>query len=190
MDRRNVIIGMAAAGMLPMVTGVAAQDRPIEKTKLKALMGGDFATATSEVAATRATSRQVKTFSELEIEEQAAVARAFGSKPGAAGLSEKHQAALQKLQAASGAEFDRMYIDGQINGHEELLGIHKSYARSGDDPMGPRCVDGRGHRHPKSSGNVEEHQKHAQLTKKRGSWRRRSAICRDSHGKAVSDACR
>ncbi|MBY5734752.1 DUF4142 domain-containing protein [Rhizobium leguminosarum] len=135
MDRRNVIIGMAAAGMLPMVTGVAAQDRPIEKTKLKALMGGDFATATSEVAATRATSRQVKTFSELEIEEQAAVARAFGSKPGAAGLSEKHQAALQKLQAASGAEFDRMYIDGQINGHEELLGIHKRYARSGDDPM-------------------------------------------------------
>jgi putative membrane protein len=42
----------------------------------------------------------VKTFAELEIAEQAAVAKAFGSKPGAAGLSEKHAALVQKLKAA------------------------------------------------------------------------------------------
>jgi putative membrane protein len=28
-----------------------------------------------------------------------------------------------------------MYINGQIQGHEELLAIHKRYARTGDDPM-------------------------------------------------------
>jgi putative membrane protein len=28
-----------------------------------------------------------------------------------------------------------MYINGQIEGHEELLAIHKAYASSGDDPM-------------------------------------------------------
>ena len=28
-----------------------------------------------------------------------------------------------------------MYIEGQIDGHEELLAIHKKYARNGDDPM-------------------------------------------------------
>ncbi|ARO33757.1 hypothetical protein NXC14_PC00218 (plasmid) [Rhizobium sp. NXC14] len=135
MDRRNVIFGMAAVSLLPMATRVVAQDAGIEKGKLKALMGGDFATATSELAVAKATNRAVKTFAELEIAEQAAVAEAFGSKPGANGFSEKHQTAVQKLQAAKGAEFDRMYINGQIDGHEELLTIHKSYARNGDDPM-------------------------------------------------------
>ncbi|MBW9091774.1 DUF4142 domain-containing protein [Rhizobium wenxiniae] len=34
-----------------------------------------------------------------------------------------------------GREFDCMFINGQIAGHEELLSIHKRYARSGADPM-------------------------------------------------------
>ncbi|MBX4867377.1 DUF4142 domain-containing protein [Rhizobium bangladeshense] len=93
----------------------------VEKGKLQALMGGDFATATSELAVAKARNRAVRTFAELEIAEQAAVAEAFGSKPGASGLSGKHQTAVQKLQAAKGVEFDRMYINGQIDGHEELL---------------------------------------------------------------------
>jgi putative membrane protein len=135
MERRHVILGMAAASLLPVAGQTFAQGNGIEKDKLKALMGGDFATATSELATTKAKNRMVKTFAELEIAEQAAVAEAFGSKPGAAGLSEKHAAMVQKLQAAEGSQFDLMYIDRQIDGHEELLAIHKTYARSGDDPM-------------------------------------------------------
>ncbi|TLX10927.1 DUF4142 domain-containing protein [Rhizobium sp. MHM7A] len=125
MDRRNVIFGMAAVSLLPMATHVLVQDAGVEKGKLQALMGGDFATATSELAVAKARNRAVRTFAELEIAEQAAVAEAFGSKPGASGLSGKHQTAVQKLQAAKGAEFDRMYINGQIDGHEELLTTHK-----------------------------------------------------------------
>jgi putative membrane protein len=135
MERRQVMFGIAGASLLSVAGGAFAQGKGIEKDKLKALMGGDFATATSELAATKAKSRMVKTFAELEIAEQAAVAKAFGSKPGAAGLSEKHAALVQKLKAAQGAEFDLMYINGQIEGHEELLAIHKAYASSGDDPM-------------------------------------------------------
>jgi putative membrane protein len=135
MERRQILVAMIAAGVLPLAGGALAQSSSIEKGKLKALMGGDFATATSQLAATKSNNRMVKTFAELEIAEQAAVARAFGAKPGAAGLSEKQAAMVQKLQATSGAAFDHMYIDGQIDGHEELLGIHKSYAESGDDPM-------------------------------------------------------
>jgi putative membrane protein len=129
------MLGMAAAGLLPIAGQALARERAIEKDKLKALMGGDLATATSELAASKAKNRMVKTFTELEIAEQVAVAKAFGSKPGAAGLSEKHSAIVKKLQAAEGAEFDLMYINGQIDGHEELLAIHKTYASSGDDPM-------------------------------------------------------
>jgi putative membrane protein len=135
MERRQVIFGMAAASLLPVAAPAFAQGKGIEKDKLKALMGGDFATATSELATTKAKNRMVKTFAELEIAEQAAVAKAFGAKPGAAGLSEKHATMVQKLQAAEGAQFDLMYINGQIDGHEELLAIHKTYASSGADPM-------------------------------------------------------
>jgi len=135
MERRQVMFAMAAVTLLPVTSLAFAQGKGIEKDKLKALMGGDFATATSKLAAAKAKNGMVKTFAELEIAEQSAVARAFGSKPGAAGLSDKHAAMVRKLQAEEGAQFDLLYIDGQIDGHEELLAIHQTYARSGDDAM-------------------------------------------------------
>ncbi|HEX2148512.1 MAG TPA: DUF4142 domain-containing protein [Pseudorhizobium sp.] len=136
MNRRNLLIGTAAtAAVLPLTNSAFAQGAGVDRAKLPALMGGDFATASSQLALQKANHRAVKTFAELEIAEQAAVAEAFGSRPGAAGISQKHAARLEKLEAAEGAEFDAMYIEGQIDGHEELLAIHKKYARNGDDPM-------------------------------------------------------
>jgi putative membrane protein len=136
MHRRSVLTGTAVAlAALPLVGVAQAQDAAVDEAKLPALMGGDFATATSQLAASKATNGAVKTFAELEIAEQAAVAAAFGSQPGAAGLSEEHASMLAQLEAAEGAEFDMMYIDGQITGHQELLAIHQDYAENGEDPM-------------------------------------------------------
>jgi putative membrane protein len=136
MNRRDILIAMAAvsaagAGSLPAF----AQGAAVEEAKLPALMGGDFATATSQIALERATHPAVRSFAELEIAEQAAVAEAFGSEPGAAGLAEEKAGIVEQLQAAEGAAFDAMYIDGQIAGHQELLAIHQDYAANGDDPM-------------------------------------------------------
>ncbi|MDR6821065.1 putative membrane protein [Neorhizobium sp. 2083] len=135
MDRRRVITSLAAAALLPGTSVAFAQSAAIESGKMHALMGGDFATATSKLALQRSSNRMVQTFAQLEIAEQAAVAKAFGSRPGAAGLSKRHATLLATLQSMRGREFDRMYINGQIAGHEELLSIHKRYARSGSDPM-------------------------------------------------------
>jgi putative membrane protein len=136
MHRRSLIGGSAAALALLPVAGVSfAQSGSVDEAKLPALMGGDFATATSELAASKASNASVKTFAQLEIAEQAAVAEAFGSTPGAAGLSEEHAAMVAQLQELEGAEFDQMYIQGQIAGHEELLSIHQAYAQNGEDPM-------------------------------------------------------
>lgn len=135
MNRRTVLTGMTAVGvLLPLASATYAQTA-IEEAKLPALMGGDFATATSQLALEKGSNQQVQTFAELEIAEQAAVATAFGSEPGAAGVTPEQAAMIEQLQAAEGAEFDVMYIDGQIKGHEELLGIHQTYAESGQDPM-------------------------------------------------------
>ena len=50
-------------------------------------------------------------------------------------LREDHAALMQQLQAAEGAAFDAAYVDAQIAGHEELRGIHSTYAETGEDPM-------------------------------------------------------
>ena len=136
MHRRSLIGGSAAAlALLPVAGAAFAQSGSVDQAKLPALMGGDFATATSELAVSKASSDTVTMFAQLEIAEQAAVAQAFGSTPGAAGLSEEHAAMLAQLQELDGAEFDQMYIEGQITGHEQLLEIHQEYADEGDDPM-------------------------------------------------------
>ena len=136
MQRRSILAGTAAAlAILPVATLSFAQSGSVDEAKLPALEGGDFATATSQLAVSKASNASVKTFAQLEIAEQAAVAEAFGSEPGAAGLTEAHAAMLAQLEAADGDAFDMMYIEGQIAGHEELLAIHQTYARNGDDPM-------------------------------------------------------
>ncbi|MDB5473333.1 MAG: hypothetical protein JWP99_636 [Devosia sp.] len=136
MHRRSLIGGTTAAlALLPLVGLAHAQSGTVDEAKMPALMGGDFATATSELALSKATNPSVQAFAQLEIAEQAAVAQAFGSTPGAAGMSEEHTAMVEQLQALEGAEFDQMYIQGQITGHQELLAIHQNYAQSGQDPM-------------------------------------------------------
>lgn len=136
MHRRNVLAGAAVLGLIPALSFAQEQAAPaIEEAKLPALMGGDFATMTSQLALEKSENPMVRSFAELEITEQAAVATAFGAEPGMAGLSEEHAVMLAELEAAEGAAFDMMYIDGQIAGHEELLAIHEDYAESGSDPM-------------------------------------------------------
>lgn len=137
MLRRSLFIGSAAAlAAVPFSTLAAhAQASAVDDSKLPALMGGDFATASSQLALEKSRNGAITTFAQLEVAEQAAVATAFGSKPGAAGVREDHAAMLAQLEALDGAEFDVMYVQGQIAGHEELLAIHQDYATSGEDPM-------------------------------------------------------
>lgn len=46
-------------------------------------------------------------------------------------LEPKQQAMMQKLQSASGADFDRAYIEAQMEGHRELLQAQEQYLQSG-----------------------------------------------------------
>jgi putative membrane protein len=48
-------------------------------------------------------------------------------------LDNAHQAKLQQLQAAQGAEFDRLYLEMQKHGHQEALALHRAYATGGDN---------------------------------------------------------
>lgn len=49
-------------------------------------------------------------------------------------LPAEHQAHLAALKAAKGAEFDRIFLAQQKEGHAKMLAALKSYAASGDSP--------------------------------------------------------
>ena len=141
MNRMTMLTtGAAVAAAFPFAAraqeSAMMADGTMDPAKAPAILNGNFARATSQVAIERATNDAVRTFAELEVAEQTAVAMAFGV-PADAPLTipEDKAAMLAELEAAEGAAFDAAYVQGQIMGHEELRGIHADYAANGSDPM-------------------------------------------------------
>ncbi len=48
-------------------------------------------------------------------------------------LDQQHQALLQQLQGAQGAEFDRLYAQQQVQSHQAAVDLFRAYSQSGDD---------------------------------------------------------
>ena len=92
-------------------------------------MAGTLAKQASELALQKATNPKVKQFANLEVMEQTAMAQVLTmqASPPPARLDEKHAAVLKELQGASGAEFDKAYVNAQIQGHAELLTIQDAH---------------------------------------------------------------
>jgi putative membrane protein len=105
------------------------------------LMLGSVALQTSEVALQKAQDEDVKQFAQFEADEQKTIAEVLRSMMEPAGTAsaqpaqpqpdQQHAAMIQKLQQAkAGDQFDKMYIDGQIQGHQELLQVQETYLKS------------------------------------------------------------
>jgi putative membrane protein len=138
-NRRTMLVTLAAAGLgttaLIMPRPVLAQTTPSEGGNqsdyvVRTLTVGTLALRTSQIAANKAQNAMVKTFAGLEVGEQTAVATVLsstqaGKTPPA--LAEDMATRIEDLNAMeAGAGFDRAYIDGQIDGHQQLLEIQKT----------------------------------------------------------------
>jgi predicted outer membrane protein len=113
----------------------------------RTMMVGSLALLTSRVAEKKAQNAAVKQFAQFEIAEQETVAEVLksmqsGSQAATTGQkpsdseAESHLDAegrqmLQKLQQASGADFDKQYVQGQIDGHKKLLDAQEDYIKAG-----------------------------------------------------------
>lgn len=51
----------------------------------------------------------------------------------AEGLDAEHQQMLQRLQSARGAEFDRLYMDMQVQAHQKAVEMFTGYSQHGDN---------------------------------------------------------
>src|SRR3954469_3766025 len=131
MERRSFLFALGAL----CLSHESVLARPVPRDFRSAqLMGGSFAMMFSQLALTRTGNPDVINFANAEIAEQVQVATALGAAPGSAPLRTDHAALIQRLQATPSGAFDRMYVQGQIRGHRELLALNNSYLRSGGNP--------------------------------------------------------
>ena len=118
----------AAAKVAPEPVA-AGQTLGASAYKQHTLTAGTFAKQTSMLALSRAQHPKVKQFAKFEADEQTAIAQTLtdAANPPPAPLDAAHQQKLATLNAAEGRDFDRAYVAGQIEGHNELLAIQKAF---------------------------------------------------------------
>lgn len=153
MNRRYMLAGLAGLAATPAAFAQSAQTAPTgtgsagagslgqaeQQWMQQTMMLGSVALQTSELALQRADDDDVKQFAKFEADEQKGLAEVLRSMMDPAGTAsatapqpdQKHAAMLQKLQQAKGDAFDRAYIQGQLEGHKELLQAQESFIRSG-----------------------------------------------------------
>ncbi len=135
MVRRTLLLAGAAGLAAPAILHRTAAAQTLDRTTQMALGGMAFALATSQLASQRAQAPAARTFAQLETEEQMAFAEArrMGGLPvpSPSMMDAQKQQMVQQLQTMSGSQFDRMYVQGQIMGHQELLQLHQTLAQSG-----------------------------------------------------------
>jgi putative membrane protein len=95
--------------------------------------------AAGKVAAEKAQSPEVKKYAQHMVDEHSKMleegkqlAQSKGVTPPAQ-PEKKHQAALQKLQKASGADFDRQYMQQMVKDHQEVLKVAEKTAKDAKD---------------------------------------------------------
>lgn len=139
MNRRDMIVtlsGVVATSALLAASSSSADAQAmtgptlgLAKYKTETLMAGTFAKQTSQLAISQATHPKVKEFAQFETAEQTTIAQVLtdNNNPPPPPLDAKHTALMKQLQGMSGKEFDTAYVQGQIDGHQELLNIQQSY---------------------------------------------------------------
>ena len=118
-----------AMGMMPM--------GPAERRHhMDTLMVGSVALETSRTALSRAANPMVRQFAEFEVEEQTGISQILNEMMPAPPPppSPADRRMMQSLASMRGAEFDRMYLTGQLDGHRRLLAIQETYLSQGRMP--------------------------------------------------------
>jgi putative membrane protein len=94
------------------------------------LAASTFSLNSSVLAARQAQAPAVKTFAQFEAAEQQAGMQAMKLAglpiPAEVPTDAQKTQTMQKLQGFSGAQFNRMYLQGQVAGHRELLALHEA----------------------------------------------------------------
>ncbi|MBA3812247.1 MAG: DUF4142 domain-containing protein [Caulobacteraceae bacterium] len=106
----------------------------------KAAVGDMFEIQSSKIALDRSTNRDVKDFARMMItghtkttaELKAAIKTSGQALTPPAALPDDKQSALDELKKADAKDFDKKYMDAQVDGHQQALDLMARYAKDGD----------------------------------------------------------
>jgi putative membrane protein len=127
----------AAVGM----GGAMAANNTAADYVTNAALGDMYEIESSKLALEKAQSPEVKKFAQQMVTDHTAttkklkdtVAQANLSLSPPAALDARRQGMIDNLKSASGADFDRAYLDQQTAAHREALTLHSGFAQDGDN---------------------------------------------------------
>ncbi|MBB5692288.1 DUF4142 domain-containing protein [Muricoccus pecuniae] len=112
--------------------------QPPERLAMMTHEAGHFSLVTARLGMEKATNPDLKRFANFEVREQEGVAQAMKlaghNFPDPSFTGEKAQV-MNRLNAANGEAFDRMFIQVQEQGHQELLNLTTAIAESANAPV-------------------------------------------------------
>jgi putative membrane protein len=131
MAQQPTTIQLAQAGK------ISAED---EEFLTKAIQAGAAEVQISQLALEKSLNEQVRGFAERMVRDHTAanqkllsLAEAGGNSPPTE-MDQKHQAIFQQLSQLSGEEFDRQYMQGQVQDHQAAV---KLFGSEATQPSGP-----------------------------------------------------
>jgi putative membrane protein len=135
---RRLALGVLAAPFvlrsMPVQAQTGTQMVSVNAVQAQTLGGMAFALVTAQLAERQAENPSARLFGQLEAEEQTAFTlarRQVGLPiPTPELMNAQQRTMAAQLQSLSGAQFDRMFIQGQMLGHRELLTLHQQIAQS------------------------------------------------------------
>jgi putative membrane protein len=134
--------GTAPAGNPP--AGAAAPAMPMQNVNAaefvnKAANSNMFEIQSSQLALEKTQNDRIRNFAQRMVQDHTQAGDRM--KAAAQGqtvptsLDQEHAQMLQQLQQASGASFERSYVQMQYDGHQKAVALFESYGQSGDNPQ-------------------------------------------------------
>lgn len=116
----------------------SGMDRGSVKFVNEASMSDMFEIEAAKLAVQKSRNDAVRSFAQKMLDDHQKMSSqlkaAAGSQAAATTqLDRKHAQKLEQLRQASGAQFDRLYMETQVQGHREALKLHQDYAKGGDN---------------------------------------------------------
>jgi putative membrane protein len=138
MLRRTAVTALSAAALMPVLLRVASAQTASggdAQLRQRILAASTFSLTSSEMALQKAQAAPVKAFAQFEANEQRATMQAMKlagvAIPSEVPMDAQKMQMAQQLRALDGTQFDRMYVQGQVTGHQELLQLHQTLLTSG-----------------------------------------------------------
>lgn len=109
-----------------------------------ASIGNQFEIQSSQLALEKSQNDDIRQFAQRMIDDHTKAAQDLNSAVASARdpdvpapdtqLDRKHQNLLDKLNQASGSDFDKQYVKDQVKAHHEAVSLFREYANHGDNP--------------------------------------------------------